>query len=224
LSFQEADTSYYFFNEKNRKNNQRPNVVEKVFTDRLAKTLFYLIDALDYTKQFLLEEKVIHSLDFMADMILKNDQIYHYYSISDRKWLSRGSLPDYAHSAILFLKSAKKFQNRNYYDIAMKILRLSKAKFYDVEKRIFLDPTMDILDDVEYLMEMNGLFAQMMLETEISEIKKDDYRYQTEPIIIYFSAMDEMLENQIWDSENWKFAERYVSYLRAIDKFLASRE
>jgi len=36
--------------------------------------------------------------------------------------------------------------------------------------------------------------------------------------------MDAMLEDQIWDAENWQFAERYVPYLRAADKYLDSRE
>ena len=224
LSFQEADTSYYFLNKKNRKHNQRPNVVEKVFTDRLAKTLFYLIDVLEFNTNYELQEKVKKSLDFMAKMILKNEEIYHYYSISERQWLSNGSLPDYANSAILFFKAAKKFQNKSYNEVAMKILRLSKESFFDAEKMIFFDPTMDSLDDVEYLMEMNGLFAQMMLDMEIIEEKKDDLRYKSEPMITYFSAMDEMLEEQIWDAENWKFAERYVPYMRALDKYLASRE
>ncbi len=224
LSFQEADTSYYFLNKKNRKHNQRPNVVEKVFTDRLAKTLFYLIDVLEFNTNYELQEKVKKSLDFMAKMILKNEEIYHYYSISERQWLSNGSLPDYANSAILFFKAAKKFQNKSYNEVAMKILRLSKESFFDAEKMIFFDPTMDSLDDVEYLMEMNGLFAQMMLDMEIIEEKKDDLRYKSEPMITYFSAMDEMLEEQIWDAENWKFAERYVPYMRALDKYLASRK
>ena len=224
LSFQEADTSYYFLNKKNRKHNQRPNVVEKVFTDRLAKTLFYLIDVLEFNTNYELQEKVKKSLDFMAKMILKNEEIYHYYSISERQWLSNGSLPDYANSATLFFKAAKKFQNKSYNEVAMKILRLSKESFFDAEKMIFFDPTMDSLDDVEYLMEMNGLFAQMILDIEIIEEKKDDLRYKSEPMITYFSAMDEMLEEQIWDAENWKFAERYVPYMRALDKYLASRE
>ena len=224
LSFQEADTSYYFFNEKNRKRNQKPNVVEKVFTDRLAKTLFYLIDVLDYNKRNSLEEKVLNSLDFMAEMIIKNEKISHYYSISEKQWLSNGSLPDYANSGILFLKAAKKFQNSRYHEVAIKILRLSKARFYDSKKMIFFDPSMDNLNDVEYLMEMNGLFAQIMLNIEISEIRNDYHRYKTEPMIKYFSAMDELLEEQIWDAENWEFAERYVSYLRAVDNFLASMD
>jgi len=223
LSFQEADTSYYFFNEKNRKRNQRPNVVEKVFTDRLAKTLFYLIDVLEYTKRYSLEEKVIQSLDFMAEMILNNDQIFHYYSISEKKWLQSGNLPGYANSAKLFFKAAKKFQNIRYHEVAIKILSLSKARYYDAEKMIFFDPSVDILEDVEYLMEINGLFAQIMLDMEIRESTNEGHQYQVEPMISYFSAINEMLEDQIWDAENWKFAERYVSYLRAVDKFLASR-
>ena len=115
LSFQEADTSYYFLNEKHRKNGQRPNVVEKVFTDRLAKTLIYLIDVLDYSTLNSLEDKVTQSLDFMAEMTLKNDQLYHYYSISERQWLGSGSLPDHAYSATLFIKAATKFVSKRYH-------------------------------------------------------------------------------------------------------------
>ncbi|MDC0229520.1 DUF255 domain-containing protein [Deltaproteobacteria bacterium] len=224
LSFQEADTSYYFLSGDHRKNGQRPNVVEKVFTDRLAKTLFYLIDVLDYTKLNSLEEKVTQSLDFMAEMILKNDQLYHYYSISERQWLSNGSLPDHAYSATLFLKAATKFVSKRYHEVAMKILRLSKTRFHDTDKQIFFDPSMDSLDDVEYLMEMNGLFSQMMLDMEMIQWTNDDHRNQIEPMITYFSAMDELLEEQIWDAENWQFAERYVPYMRALDKYLASSE
>ena len=73
-------------------------------------------------------------------------------------------------------------------------------------------------------MEMNGLFSQMMLDMEIIQWTKDDHRNQIEQMITYFSAMDEMLEDQIWDAENWHFTERYVPYLRAVDKYLASRE
>ena len=224
LSFQEADTSYYFLNKKNRKHNQRPNVVEKVFTDRLAKTLFYLIDVLEFNTHYALQEKVTKSLDFMAEMILKNDQLYHYYSISERQWLSSGSLPDHAYSARLFLKAATKFVSTRYHEAAMKILRLSKGRFHDAEKQIFIDPTMDTLDDVEYLMEMNGLFSQMMLDMEMIQWTYDDHRNKIEPMITYFSAIDEILEDQIWDAENWQFVEHYVPYLRAVDKYLASRE
>ena len=160
----------------------------------------------------------------MAKMILKNEEIYHYYSISERQWLSNGSLPDYANSAILFFKAAKKFQNKSYNEVTMKILSISKERFYDSEKMIFFDPSMDSLDDVEYLMEMNGLFSQMMLDMEMIQWTYDDHRNQIEPMITYFSAMDEMLEDQIWDAENWQFAERYVPYLRAVDKYLASRK
>ena len=188
------------------------------------KTLVFLINVLDYTTLNSLEEKVTQSLDFMAEMILKNDQLYHYYSISEMQWLSSGSLPDHAYSARLFLKAATKFVSTRYHEVAMKILRLSKARFHDTEKQIFFDPSMDSLDDVEYLMEMNGLFSQMMLDIEIIQWTYDDHRNQIEPMITYFSAMDEMLEDQIWDAENWQFAERYVPYLRAVDKYLASRE
>jgi len=59
---------------------------------------------------------------------------------------------------------------------------------------------------------------------EMIQWTNDDHRNQIEPMITYFSAMDEMLEDQIWDAENWRFAEHYVPYLRTVDKYLASSE
>ena len=174
MSFQEADTSYYFLNKK------IVNIISaqsgrKGFYRSPCKNSFYLIDVLEFNTHYT-AEKVTKSLDFMAEMILKNEQIYHYYSISERQWLSNGSLPDYANSAILFFKAAKKFQNKSYNEVAMKILSISKERFYDSEKMIFFDPTMDSLNDVEYLMEMNGLFAQMILDIEMKNgVKKNEY-------------------------------------------------
>lgn len=223
LSFQEADTSYYFLNGVQRKQYKRPHVIEKVFTDRLARTIGYLIDVLDYTSQYSLEKKVTQSLEFLAEMILSHDQIYHYYSLSKKQWLREGSLPDHAYLAQLFLKAASKYQSRRYQEATLKVIRESKAKFHDEEKSIIIDPFMDGVDDVEYLMEMNGLFAQMMLDMEMLKRKDDEHRYQTEPLITYFSAMDELLEDRMWAAKNWQFAERYVPYLRAVDKYLSIR-
>ena len=73
-------------------------------------------------------------------------------------------------------------------------------------------------------MEMNGLYAQMLFDIELSEWKNGKNLYRTEPMITYFSAMDELLEDQIWDAESWKFAESYVPYLKAVEKYLASKE
>jgi uncharacterized protein YyaL (SSP411 family) len=221
LSFQEADTSYYFLTGDRRKQVKRPQVIEKIFTDRLANTLSYLIDALDYTSRYSLEEKIIQSLDFLAKTILDRGEIYHYYSLPKKQWLGASSLPDYAFLAQLFLKAASRFQSDRYQEVASKILQVSMARFYDKEKRIFIDPSMDDVDDVEYLMEMNGLFAQTLMGLE--KRLDSDYPVITKSLITYFSGMDELLEDRVWDSKDWQFTEHYVPYLRAVDRYLGDR-
>ncbi len=220
LCFQEADTSYYFLTNDRRKQVEQPPVIEKIFTDRLANTLSYLIDVLDYTSRYSLEEKIIQSLDFLAKMILDHSQIYHYYSPSKRQWLGAGGLPDYASLAQLFLKAASRFQSDRYQEVASKILQASMGRFYDKEKRIFIDPSMDDVDDVEYLMEMNGLFAQTMMGLE--KTLGSNYPAIMKSLITYFSGMDQLLEDRVWNSKDWQFMERYVPYLRAVDKYLAA--
>ena len=220
LSFQEADTSYYFLTSDRRKQVERPPVVEKIFTDRLANTLGYLIDTLDYTSRYSLEEKIIQSLDFLAKTILDRGEIFHYYSLPKKQWLGASPLTDYAFLAQLFLKAASRFQSDRYQEVASKILQVSIARFYDKEKRIFIDPSMDDVDDVEYLMEMNGLFAQTMMGLE--KTSGTNYPATMKSLITYFSGMDQLLEDRIWDSKDWQFMERYVPYLKAVEQYLTT--
>lgn len=220
LSFQEADTSYYFLTSDRRKQVERPPVVEKIFTDRLAGTLSYLIDTLDYTSGYSLEEQIIRSLDFLAEPILGGDEIYQYYSLPNKQWSGASNLTNHALVARLYLKAAARFQSDRYQDVASRILQVSMARFYDKEKQIFIDPSMDDTDDVEYLMEMNGLFAQTMMGLE--KTSGSNYLAIVKPLITYFSGMDQRLEDRIWDSKDWQFTERYVPYLKAADKYLAA--
>ena len=37
-------------------------------------------------------------------------------------------------------------------------------------------------------------------------------------IIRYFSAINVRLEDQLWDSKDWYFSDRYVAYLTAFQK------
>ena len=63
LSFQAADEHYYKLNADERKHAEKPLVAGKIFTDRLAGTLDYLIDVLDYTSAQSLQDKVTRSLE-----------------------------------------------------------------------------------------------------------------------------------------------------------------
>ena len=43
LSFQEADTFYYFLNAEGRSQGKTPEVIQRIFTDRLSRTLMQLM-------------------------------------------------------------------------------------------------------------------------------------------------------------------------------------
>ena len=66
------------------------------------------------------------------------------------------------------------------------------------------------------LVRMNGLLA----ETLIGLDGDGAYKSLVDTIITYFSATSEILEERLWDGENWEFTERYVPYLRAVDSYL----
>ena len=59
LSFQQADTSYYYLKKHRRENVEQPLVIDKIFTDNLAATLIYLLEVLDIIKNRSLEKKVL---------------------------------------------------------------------------------------------------------------------------------------------------------------------
>ena len=220
LSFQAADTSYYFLNENRRKNVKPPLVISKVFTDHLAVTLTYFLDVLDYSKDNNLEKKVIHSLDFLSGMILNNKRIYHFYTIKEKQWRGKSGLQDHVLLAKLFQRAADKFQNESYNKAYSKMLRFSKLNYYDEKKQIFVDPELDT-NDYEYLMAMNGdiVFA-LMGQSKKSAIPQLS---PVKPIITYFSGLHEFLEDKFWDSKSWDFLERSASFLSSADSFLATQ-
>ena len=65
-------------------------------------------------------------------------------------------------------------------------------------------------------MEVNGLITQVLIG-----LKEDgDYGNLVNATITYFSAIGELLEDRLWDGENWEFTERYVPYLFAVDSYV----
>ena len=212
LSFQEADTHYYFLDAKQRKTRQPPLVIQKVFINRLAPTLDYLIDVLDYSNEFALEKKLKHSLDLLASMIWQKERIPHYYSVTEKKWKGESRLLNYAYLAYVFQKAATRFDNPFFEETALKVLQMSKRQFFNRELRIFSDSLSQDWGDIEYHMEINGFLAQMLLKSKkISNVRA------AEGLLTYFLAMDEFLEEQAWDAREWDFLERYVPYLKAVD-------
>ena len=85
--------------------------MDKIFVDRLAATLGYLIEALDYTDNPDLESKVSQSLDFLGRMIMGGNSMSRYFAVSEQQWRGRAGLSDYAYTGSLFARAAVRFQN-----------------------------------------------------------------------------------------------------------------
>ena len=213
LSFQEADPFYYFFNANRRKKNPPPPVIQKGFTDRLAITLRYLIDTLDHSTRFGLQKKITRSLDFLSKMILDQGRIARYYSLESRQWQGTGTLGDHATLAILFSKAAARFKQARYSQAADRVLDSAKVKFYNAETKIFLDPDLEADTNIEYLMEMNSWLVLALM-------RRDPDNPAIPTILTYFSGMVELLEDRVWGTRDWQFAEHYVPFLFAADQFL----
>ncbi len=221
LGLQAGDNNYYSLSSDRRRAAGAPSVDEKIFVDRLAATLGYLIEVLDYTTEQSLERKVRQSLEFLAAMVRKEGKVFHYYSIPEKRWLDEGSLPDHALLGALFVKAAARFPDANYLEVAESVAQASTAKFFDKQKRIFVDSILDDVGGFEYLTEMNGWLAQMLIGLEGRSGSDDGAT--PEALITYFSAMDKVLDDRIWNAKSWPFTERYVPYLKAVDRYLGEQ-
>lgn len=220
LSFQIADTVYYFLSEENRKAAAKPKVMEKVFVDRLAATLSFLVETVDYANNPDLNSKITRSLDFLGEMIMGAEGMSRYYSISEHQWRGQAGLSDHAYIGLLFANAGVRLQNMQYTSVAAKVLREAVAGFYSEEQGVFLDPAVDAASSAEYLMEMNGLLAHTMMELGAVADQTESDRVQ--PVLKYFSLMGEVLEDRLWDGVEWEFAETYVPFLSATERYLAA--
>jgi len=216
LGLQAGNNNYYSLSVERRKAAGAPGIDEKIFIDRLAATLGYLIEVLDYTSEPSLQRKVQQSLEFLATMVRNGGQVFHYYSIAEKRWLDEGSLPDHALLGALFVKAAARFPDTDYLDIAASVARASSAKFFDQDKQIFVDSILDDVGGYEYLTEMNGWLAQMLIGLD----GQSGTEATPEALISYFSGMDKVLSDRIWNAKSWSFTERYVPYLKAVDRYL----
>lgn len=221
LSFQEADTHYYQLNRDQRTVHGQPHVIRRVFTDRLAVTLDYLLQTLDFAPDDTLKRKLVASLDFLAAMFRTQGDVYHYYSTEEARWEGAGDLRDRALLGILFSRAAARLHDRSYQALASKIVRSTIEGYFDRAKGVFTDPLLPRGGDAEYLMETNGLLAQALMT--LDEGSSPEYAEIVRSLATYFSAMHGALEDRLWDPQDWAFTERYVPYLRAMDAYLARR-
>ena len=177
----------------------------------------YLLEVLDIIKNRSLEKKVLSSTDFLADMILNNESLFRYYSIQKKDWYGESGLSDYALLAKLFQQAFTKYRFERYQKAASKVLRISLKQYYDSEKNIFIDPQLDA-KDYEYLMGINADFALAIMAESKNNLGK--INKMVEPMIGYFSGLEELLEERIWDGKDWDLLERYALFLSAAETYL----
>ncbi len=217
LSFQQADEHYYTIKSpQDRKKAETPTVIDRVFIDRLALTVSYLLDVLDYRSDDALKAQIVSSLDFIERKLIEDGTLHRYYAVDTKKWAGRGTLQDYALVAHTFLNASKRLQTPRYRDLARRLADKTIGEFYNQRIGVLADPSLGNTDDAEFLMDVNGLMAQTLIGLK----GEGNYADLIDAIITYFSAMDEVLEERLWDGKDWEFTERYVPYLRAADSYL----
>ena len=221
MSFQIADEVYYFLQQEDRQKRGRPKIMDKVFADRLAATLNYLLDVTDYVNDPALSEKLMRSIDFLGQMVMGSADLSRYYLSPKGVWQGRAGLSDYAHIGSLFARAAVRLGNPQYTSVAVKAVRDAVAEFYDEQQQAFLDPSVDTASSAEYLMEMNGLLVQTMMQ--LGAALESDQHKLVRPVLTYFSLMGDVLEDRFWDGVEWEFAETYVPYLSAAERYLATQ-
>ncbi len=221
LSYQEADIEYYSLDEEKRKKTDAPLVSGKIFTARLALALNHLLGVLSYTKQYGLEEKILHSLDFFEKMVRSGQDVFHYYDIEKETWMGNSSLLNYVTLEHVFRAAALRFNQPHFVETADKILQKTYNNFYDKKKKIYIDGLTNDISSIEFHMKNNGYVAQSLISkmganaSLKSNIENDQ--------LMYFSGMNKVLENRIWDAREWDFLEDYVPYLAAIDLYFKER-
>ncbi len=218
LSFQEADTRYFRRDAAARAATGAPAVADKVFTDRLAATLGYLLDVLPLVTDQALEQQVARSLDFLASMA-EDGRLRRYFLRAEGVWETDSLLRDHALVARVFQKASRRFSEPRYARIGSAVVEASIDKFHDAGRGIFVDPGLADDDSVEYLMEMNALLALAMMGLD-----EDGYPQRAdvvESLMTYFSGIGGRLDDRLWESNDWEAMEAYVPYLEAIDRFAA---
>jgi uncharacterized protein YyaL (SSP411 family) len=217
LSFQQADEHYYTIKSvQDREKAETPTVIDRVFINRLALTVSYLLDVLDYRSDDAFKAQIVSSLAFIEAKIAEHGMLNRFYDVGSKAWSGKGTLQDYALAAHMFLNAAMRLQTPRYRDLARQLANKAIEEFYDQRIGVLADPSLGNTDDAEFLMEVNGLMAQTLIGLRA----EGDYADLINAIITYFSAMDEVLEERLWDGKDWEFTQRYVPYLRAADSYL----
>ncbi len=225
LSFQVADEEYYLLDAAGRKKTKAPEVIKKIFTDRLALALVYLLDALKFTKDEAFRQKVKSSVDFLAGMAQKRDRIYHLYEVKGRKWSYDGKSADYAYIYLMLAKAHSVFGDARYPAIMEKVYMDAKNLFYNAELGIFAEKAPSNVSDLEYIMEANSAFMLGLLgafdgfDGETKLLKRE--LGTAGRIIAWFQGTGGILEERAWDDKDFLFLESYARYLKAAQTYFA---
>jgi uncharacterized protein YyaL (SSP411 family) len=215
-SFQEADTFYYFLNREGREEGKAPPVIQRVFTDRLSRTLLHLMELRGTYPEFELEPKIRSSLDFLSNMVIRKKQVFHFHDLNNGQWETPGSLEDLVLLTIVFAEAAKKYKQPHYLHALKKLHRHALEHYYDPKRKIFVDPNLNPDDDLEFHLEMNAWLALSFLT---NPKPKPDDQNRVREIIRYFSAVGVRLEDHLWDSQDWYFTDHYTPFLKVARNF-----
>ena len=218
LSFQEADTRYFRLDAARRGAATAPAVADKIFTDRLAGTLDYLLDVLPLAADRALEHRVRRSVEFLAAMAEGGERLRRYFLLAEGEWKGDSLLRDHGLVARVLHKASRRFSEPRYARISQAVVESSIERFHDAERGIFVDPGFAEDDGIEYLMEMNAMLGLTMMRLD-----EDGYRQRrdvVESLMRYFSGIGALLDERLWESSDWEVMEAYVPYLEAIDVFL----
>jgi len=214
LSFQVADTSYYRLPAGLREKTEKPDVIRKVFVDTLSISMGRLLDTAPYMRDDKLAEKTRRSIQFLADMMGRENNVYHYYLPDEKKWFIKGTLSDHANLALLFAKSYKIFKKPEHLRLARETLGYARAKFFDAKLGIYKEGSLADLPSMEYLLGLNSIIAKAWLEISEADQDKEGLKI-AKNILRYFSGMADLLGERAWAARDFGFMEAYAEYLSA---------
>ena len=220
MAFQVADEEYYHLSAEKRKKALKPAIIKKVFVDKLAEALYYLLDVSPLLKDPAFDAKIKKGIDFLEKMLKEEDRTRRYYSIDDGKWLLSGTLADHAYLGLLFSKAHKVWGDARYLALSSKVLDYAKKKFWNINSKIYEVGSSIGPKNLEYLMELNSVIATARIHNAEHKGGGEPDK-NIEPMLAYFSGLGEILSERAWESKDFVFLEVYARYLTAVEMYLS---
>ena len=219
MAFQVADEEYYHLSAEKRKKALKPEIIKKVFVDKLAESLYYLLDVSPLLKDRAFDAKIKKGIDFLVKMLNEENRVRRYYSIDDGKWLLSGTLADHAYLGLLFSKAYNVFKIPEYLKLSSKVIGDATKRFWNINSKIYEVGSSVGPKNLEYLMELNSVIATALLYN--AEQKGSEPDKYIEPMLSYFSGLGETVSERAWESKDFVFLEVYARYLTAVELYLS---